>query len=774
MEHLSLKLTTLVDQSVTILGEVILAETGKRGFLRVEGIRRRMAALRGASYAKKVNVLRASLEELEKLSPKERLESARAFALMLELMNACENAYRNFSIREKALPFSKNRPDAVIYVLTAHPTEARAPENIWVFHEIQKKLSDVMVSKNAGFSPEAKSELRHLIALAWRVPVVRRRKPKVEDEAQHIFSTLLREETLRPLLRASQTLAPVFIRSWVGGDKDGHPGVNDKTFRASLQISRVLLLRFVLARIQEAAVAAKATASFEAIAENLQKTKEDIRALRQLKNSDGKRVARFRANLRKLAETYEKNMGAPHPALLELQRLIQMFPALAVPLELRESSDMLPAALKSQHAPICRMLRALAEISRGGDPRWYARGMIVSMTEKIEHIRMAAALVNRALRGVRIPVIPLFEQADALDASPEIVKAFLADVPLRRSREKYWQGYLEMMVGYSDSSKQSGVLPSRLKIAEAMQKLDRLCAGKKVTPLFFQGSGGSVDRGGGSIAEQTAWWPSGALRNYKVTIQGEMVERSMASPEITWRQIQRIVESAGRWKELRGRSYRAHPQVEAFARAVAERYRNKIADPAFLRVIESATPYLFLDRLRIGSRPTKRATTLSVGSLRAIPWVLCWTQTRVLFPTWWGTGGAWENLKPKEKAVLRSALGRDPVFTVFVRALSYTMAKVELPVWHLCLERSNLTNEEKARALENFLSEEAGVRVFLKAVLPENKKPRGRAWLYESIELRSPMIHPLNLLQLIALEKNEADLLRLTVTGIANGMVATG
>ena len=81
------------------------------------------------------------------------------------------------------------------------------------------------------------------------------------------------------------------------------------------------------------------------------------------------------------------------------------------------------------------------------------------------------------------------------------------------------------MLGYSDSSKESGVLRSRVQVAETMHRLDRLCQRMKVTPIFFQGSGGSTDRGGGSIEEQTSWWPSGALRNYKVTVQGEMVER---------------------------------------------------------------------------------------------------------------------------------------------------------------------------------------------------------------------------------------------------------
>jgi phosphoenolpyruvate carboxylase len=772
MQHLSPHLKSLVDQAVTLLGEVLKAETGPAAFARIEGLRQKMAGLRSVGEEKQDSILAKELMALENLSPKERQDCARAFTLMLELMNACENAYRNYSIQEHAMPAPKEKPDAVIYVLTAHPTEARSPANIWVFHSIQNCLADFF-KNDFEFSPQAKGELRHLLALAWRITVVRTRKPRVQDEAEHIFSTLLREETLRPLLQASRSLAPVFVRSWVGGDKDGHPGVNEKTFRDSLQLSRRLLLHFLTARLSEVQRSVEMIEGNPKFLKLIAGLRKDIAKMRKVGPGDGARTLGLRKRLRTFSGQYARELGSQHPSLVTIAQLLRMFPALVVPLEFRESSDLLPEAKRNRRATISRMLDALAAVARGGDPRWYVRGMIISMAASIAHVRSAAYLVQRALGGLRIPVIPLFEQAEALELGPSIVRSMLNDKKLDGARRRYWQGYLEVMVGYSDSSKQSGVLASRLKIAESMHKLDRICEARGVVPLFFQGSGGSVDRGGGSIEEQTAWWPAGALRNYKVTVQGEMVERSFASPEITWRQVQRIVASAGRWKNQKRKPYVPSSELKAFAASAASGYQNKIADPDFLRVIEAATPYLFLDRLRIGSRPTKRATTLSVGGLRAIPWVLCWTQTRVLFPTWWGIGTAWANANSATKKALRKAYGRDPVFTVYIRALGYTMAKVEMSVWRLYVMRSALAESTKQQVLENFSKELRLAQNFLKTVTQGNRD-HGRLWLHESIALRSPMIHPLNLLQLIALKKNEADLLRMTVTGIANGMVATG
>jgi phosphoenolpyruvate carboxylase len=769
MKQVSARLKTLVDESVTVLGEVVRAQMGERGFKIVESLRSQMAALREADYATKEETLRRNMARLQALTAEERLDCARAFTLMLELMNACENAYRNFSIRFKDQVIPGGQPDAVIYVLTAHPTEARDPANISIFHQIQQTLTEHLVNEGDGMTEETKADLLHLVHLAWRRPVVRPRKPKVQDEADHIFSTLLREETLRPLLRATACLAPLYIRSWVGGDKDGHPGVNAATFRGSLQLSRGLLVKFACLRVDQAVHAAEDGHFRSELARVGKALKARLREIRQVKTGDGGRIKDLRRLVRKFSLAYEKEVGAAHPGLKELERSLRIFPGFVVPLEFRESSDMLEGKKSSA---IFGMLKALGEVSRGGDPRWYVRGLIVSMSQNIGQIRQAAALVRKALGAPRIPVIPLFEQAEDLERSPAIVGEMLKDSEMKKARARFWGGYLEVMVGYSDSSKQSGVLPSRMQIAEVMHILDRLIRKEGVTPIFFQGSGGSVDRGGGSVPEQTAWWPAGALRNYKVTVQGEMVERSFASAEIAWRQLERICAAAGAWKNRGDFLYRPDPALRAFAASVAQAYRSTVADPSFLAMVEAATPYSFLDKLRIGSRPSKRKNLASVSDLRAIPWVLCWTQTRVLFPTWWGVGSAWSQLDPAAQKKLREAYGKDPVFGVFVRALAYTMAKVEMPVWALYLERSGLPNQ--AEILRLFKEEEKKARAFLAAVKPGTGAESDRGWLYESIRLRSPMIHPLNLLQLIALRNNESDLLRMTVTGIASGMVATG
>jgi phosphoenolpyruvate carboxylase len=771
-DAVSPELRDLVKWSVALLGRVIEKEAGSRLFSLIESLRKDMAELRESDDGATFELLRSRLAKLEALKPAERELVARSYTLMLELMNACENAHRSHRLagRAGASPVGeRGGPEAVFYVLTAHPTEARSPHNIAVFREIQRLLA--LVPEDTVPRTRLERQLFHMLEVAWRAGIVRDRAPKVRHEAEHVYSTLLQEDVLQSLLQASEEIVPVYIRSWVGGDKDGHPGVDEKAMRESLGLSRAQLIRYVESRL----VLVRTTLDLmpgRALSQEMAAAQRALAPLRRLADGDAARVQRLRRALASLAVRYEKRMGCVHPQLRRLRQLLHVFPGLVVPLELRESSDMLLSHRKPDgKLAIDRMLRSLARLARGGDPRWYARSLIVSMASQLEHLQVAADKARAAFKGDRLPVVPLFESADALERAPEIAQAVLDDARLGRAVRGPWEGRLEMMVGYSDSAKESGVLSSRLAIAGAMRELDAVCSAAKVKPLFFQGSGGSVDRGGGSVAEQTAWWPHSALRLYKVTLQGEMVERSFASPQIARGQVERIFESA---RDSLSRPPRGgdRPELKAFADRVAAAYRSRIQSPDFLEIVEKATPYSRLSDLKIGSRPSSRQKSLSVKSLRAIPWVLCWTQTRVLFPTWWGVGTAWKESDEKTRAALRKAADEEPVFGSYLKALGFTLAKVEMPVWRLYIERSALADKKAAFAL--FEKEYRLTRDFLSSVTGQKEPLWFRPWLAASIRLRSPMIHPLNLLQLLAMESGDAHLLRLTVTGVASGMLTTG
>jgi len=772
------KLRSLVKQSVALHGQVIQHELGSQAYVRIEKIRNQMAGLRDRTDRYAYRRLKGTLKLMEGLSERDQHGIAHAFSLMLELMNACENAYRTYRLRqiESTAPPAPVSIDgqAVIYVLTAHPTESRSPENIQVFEMIQAALTDAL---NTGFHGQ-ETRLRHLLGVAWRVSTSRGQKPEVTDEADHIYSILLREETLTALVTASREITPVYVRTWVGGDKDGHPGIDEKVMTESLRRSRTHLLGFLIRRLDEVrATLALMGERPEAgrLLRRLSPLAAASKRLQRLQGSDGLRAKRFRRELRIYTALYQREIGELHPALATLERLAHMFPALVVPLELRESSELLVESARGKSIAIYRMIRELKRISTGGDPRWYARGLIISMTHEFAHVKAACKTVERVFGDLRIPVIPLFEDQAALAQGPAIVKKMLADPRIRAASKRHWKGFVEVMLGYSDSAKEMGLLASRLGIADSIRALDRVFKKSKIRPIFFHGSGGSVDRGGGSIQEQTAWWPMSALTRYKATIQGEMVERTFGSPEITRGGIRNI----GQQVAAAMREPRAKPTpeiVRVFADRVRTEYQARVRSPEFLEVLQKATAYRYLDELRMGSRPTKRRTgDLTLASLRAIPWVLSWTQTRVLFPSWWGIGTAWKATSPSERRLLKRAYETDALFRSYVKLLGFTLAKVEMPIWLLYLENSGLPKARVQTVFRDFDREYRQAISVVHALSGEKDLSWFRPWLGLSIRLRSSMIHPLNLLQIISLKRGrDPQMIRETVTGIASGMLTTG
>ncbi len=762
-------LRTLVKKSVALLGDVIRDEAGDAAFERIEMLRREMAALRGVSSDSAHRTLNRVYAKMEGLTPTERMKVAEAFTLMLEVMNACENSYRDFRLRSALPGKPQSGPEAIVYVFTAHPTESRSASNSAIFRQIQA----VMVDAYLGDFEKVRPALEHLFRLAWRVQVAPESRPTVGDEADYLYSIVLREEILRHLTDPELQTLPVYFRSWVGGDKDGHPGVDAKAFADSLMASRRRLIEFVRHLLEGAEQTLRWLNRPELDAKR-EKVLKALAKLEALKTGDGARVKTLRREVRAFANAYRTVVGAEHPELVRIDRLLRLFPGMVVPLEFRESSDVLMSSVDGHGLAITEMLRALERYSRGGDPRWYVRGFVISMAGMVAHLKRAARFMKLTLGGARVPIVPLLEQGEALKAGPSLVRAMLRDPVIAAAVEKWWGNKIEVMVGYSDSAKEMGVLPSRVAIADGLTHLEREMASSGVQLVFFHGSGGSVDRGGGSVQEQMSWWPKSSLKLFKATIQGEMVDRSMASAEIASRQWERIGESAADLLRQTHPLERA-PAVRALAARVEREYRRKVASPGFLDLIEHATPYPYLSLLRIGSRPSKRAGgPPSVSSLRAIPWVLCWTQTRVLFPTWWGVGTAWKSADSTQKRLLKQEFRRDPLFSTYVRALGFTLAKVELPVFRLYVERSGLSAEQVRAVMKEFEHEYALAIAFVRALSGKRDLLWFRPWLGQSIALRSPMIHPLNVLQRIAIEKKEDRLLRVTVTGIASGLMTTG
>lgn len=782
MAELAKELTKLVDWSVTELGHLIESELGAKDFTRIEKIRRFVKSKEGQTLTGLLELKK----ELQQLSDQECYHIAHSFSLMLELINSCEAAYRTSRLKVglRTAPESdeKSSYGRVIHVLTAHPTESRNPDIIFYFRKIQ----DLLERRLERAQKTDVLELRGLLRWVWRLPMAKQRKPSVMDEAEYIYSLVLEKEIIDIFIKQRASKQPFYIRTWVGGDKDGHQGVDEKTMLGSLQMSRTLLLKWLRQKLQqylENIHPLKHTlgtdrAKIQKLITQSQNIKNHLRRVNRIAHGDAPKVQQLHSALDQLAKSYEAIFAEDSGELYQIRLLMKVFPGLVVPLELREASELVHAALKvpKKDSAIARMLDKLSKISPQHDPRFYVRGFILSQTEGAGDIIAGLSLVEKYMGKARLPVVPLFESTHSLTNAVEIVQDFLKS-PARRSLiQKNWSAKFEVMLGYSDSSKENGAFPSRFLISQAVCNLEEVIQAAKLIPIFFHGSGGSVERGGGSIQEQTDWWPQSALATVKMTIQGEMIYRNYSAGEILTSQLERLAHVRTQKKDSGGtrETQVNHKELQKFSESVQNSYQQILKDPDFLTMIEKATPYSFLKNLRLGSRPSKRQGAVEIKSLRAIPWVLCWTQTRILFPTWWGVGSFWQGLSKAEKKRYREVMAESSVFRSYIKALGFTLAKIEMPVFAMYLKSSDLESEIADKFIESFKAEHALCVQALQEITGEQDLLWYRPWLGTSIGLRSPLIHPLNVLQLIALQKKDILLLRETVTGIASGMLTTG
>ena len=390
-------------------------------------------------------------------------------------------------------------------------------------------------------------------------------------------------------------------------------------------------------------------------------------------------------------------------------------------------------------------------------------------------------------------VIPLFETLDDLEAGPGIMQELFADPLYRRilsSREEFQ----EVMLGYSDSVKDGGYVAANWALFLAQKKLAGVAEKCGVRLSLFHGKGGTIDRGGGqshrSIEAQPFAAPGGRLR---ITEQGEVISLKYANPDIAERNLEQLVTAVLHAHLLHFRRVEAEqiPEWEKHAQELAASsrafYRQLVYEtPGFISYFRQATPMDLIERIRLGSRPSRRFHTDNLRDLRAIPWVFAWTQSRHLLPAWYGLGFALGKFivdhAPNGLHLLRRMYHGWPFFTILINNAEASLAKTDLYIasrYASLVRPRNLAASIFGRIREEY---ERSVRGVLE-VSGSTQLLERQPVLAESIRLRNPYVDPLNFLQTRFLEKwrrapdqqpEILHLLQITVGGIAFGMKSTG
>jgi len=404
-----------------------------------------------------------------------------------------------------------------------------------------------------------------------------------------------------------------------------------------------------------------------------------------------------------------------------------------------------------------------------------------------------------------LDVVPLFESSDALEGAAGLLDAILSDARYRAHLDARG-GRQEVMLGYSDSDKEVGYVAAQWLLYRAQQQLVAVARRHGVSLTLFHGRGGALGRGGGPARRAILALAPGALDGgLKVTEQGEVIAARYGDPEIALREIDQMTAAvlvARSSPDEREPSAEAEEVMEELARAARAAYRALVwDDPAFPAFFAAATPIAEIGALRLGSRPAARpggrrasfggAATgapdaIPVASLRAIPWVFSWAQSRLEVPGWYGLGTAVEAFADgdEERLDRLRALYRDwPMFTSLVDNAELSLARVDLAIGR---RYASLAPEPDASRIFGAIAAEfERSRPAVAAIT--GRRPLERAPVVRAaIERRNPDVDLLSAIQLATLREArrlpEGDpkrerlraVARLTINGVAAGLQTTG
>ncbi|MYD76818.1 MAG: phosphoenolpyruvate carboxylase [Gammaproteobacteria bacterium] len=405
---------------------------------------------------------------------------------------------------------------------------------------------------------------------------------------------------------------------------------------------------------------------------------------------------------------------------------------------------------------------------------------VISMASEPSDI-LEVVLLQKECRVQKImPVVPLFERLDDLEGAAECMER-LFSLPWYRNHIGDRQ---QVMIGYSDSAKDAGKLASAWGLYRAQEQLVSVSACHGVTLTLFHGRGGTVARGGGPAYEAILSQPPGSVNgSMRVTEQGEVIQAKYGLPGMALETLEvyvgAVLEATLRPPPVPKERWRAEIQALADDSLVEfHRIVRKHAD--FVPYFRVATPEQELGNLKIGSRPSRRRPGGGIETLRAIPWIFAWTQTRLMLPAWLGVGAALEAaLGRGDKPVLDEMLENWPFFGATLDSIEMVFSKADVNVaamYDARLVPENLKPlGEELRGLYRRTME-------LTLVVTGHEVPlETQPVVLRSVEVRNTYVDPLNLLQIELLSRARAgdddvalDALLVAINGIAAGMRNTG
>ncbi len=423
---------------------------------------------------------------------------------------------------------------------------------------------------------------------------------------------------------------------------------------------------------------------------------------------------------------------------------------------------------------------------------------IISMCQSVSDMLEAAILLKEVglldssgpETYAPVGIVPLFETIDDLQRGSSILEAAL-DLPIYRAVVDARAQSQEVMLGYSDSNKDGGYLAANWALYRA--ELDLVESARKtgIRLRLFHGRGGTVGRGGGPSYDAILAQPPGAVNgSLRITEQGEVIAAKYAEPRIAHRNLETLLAATleATLLDIEGLGDAAGPAYEVLddlAARAQRAYAELVHEtPGFVDYFKASTPVSEIGALNIGSRPTSRKPTTSISDLRAIPWVLAWSQSRVMLPGWYGTGSAfeaWITEGDGRLEVLKDLYRRWPFFRTVLSNMAQVLAKSDMG---LAAHYSELVEDEglRRRVFDKILDEHQRTIRMHKLITGQDDLLADNPALARSVFNRFPYLEPLNHLQVELLRRyrsgDDDELVQrgilLTMSGLATALRNSG
>lgn len=724
-------------------------------------------------------------------------------------------------------------------VLTAHPTaitrRSLAAKHLRIATALGRQDRPELTRLERDAVLE---ELRRLILEMWGTEDVRLTRPSPMEEVRSglfIFEQTLWDAVpayLRALDRAlrdatGQPLpldaAPIVFGSWIGGDRDGNPAITPQVTREACRTARGLATKLFAREIEALGSELSVTDATPELRARAAGAREPYRAvLRDLRERlAAADPAGPAVDLHEPLALCHRSLTATGQALLadgrltDVLRRVAAFGPSLVRLDIRQHADRHAAALdaitrqrtgesylgwtESQRQRFLR--RAIADTfpvpAEAADdervrdvfetckaiatiPSDCLGAYVVSMTRAASDV-LAVEYLQRAC-GASLRVVPLFEEVATLERAGDTVREILAvDGGPRVAATA-----LEVMIGYSDSAKDGGRLAANWQIYKAQEAVVAAARDGGAALTLFHGRGGSIGRGGGPTHLAIQSQPPGSVDGrLRVTVQGEMIQAQFGLHDIAVRTLEvyttSVLDATLAQPSPVPHAWRA--AMERLASSAHAVYRSVVYDdPRFIHYFEAATPAREIGLAPIGSRPARRGGEGGVESLRAIPWVFAWTQSRLLLPSWLGTGEALAAaLGRGERAQLREMAAGWPFLHATLRLAEMALAEAD-PAIAAAYDRA-LAGDALKTVGEELRARLDLARRSVLDVLDSGGLLAENPVLRRSIDVRNPYVDPINIVQIALLARlrgNEAvsqelwQAFLVTVNGVAAGMRSVG